>query len=296
MFNVLALGLVTGRCATFDVSQSGIPLSSLYDNPRYFTTKKQRHGAVSVNCVDKSNCLECMRPTFASRTDARYVGNWGCTERILTSPEFVHKAREMGLLNATWSTFAFERVFRPGRALAEELAESPSPRVVAHVRLGGSFRFGSAVVRNEDNPSDVTFFPDTPLEELIRRYASCVATVAPSRETAVLALSDSETAAQALVEALRKRGYSRAHTSPSKGNIHHVERGSRRTRENVLRTHVEFEWLRRADVVVAGRSGFSYFAHKVRRNVSAVVVAGYDDCLNPFLSSPRKTTHTVTLI
>lgn len=216
-----------------------------------------------------------------------YRSGTDCSGAITRMPEFAEEVKALGILEDTmWRTKVFDLLFqmRPllSDALRSVLKQEHYPYLAMHMRTGGKYLKNGVMVDNPNQPKDNVQESGKDIKRLVATYASCLVRTASNlgislREQTAYLAADNE---DAITEGNLTLGplVSRLVTGEAAGGLGHISKG----KEAAVRTFVEFEVLRHSSVLLAGESGFSLMAYKVRALPTQVIVNAWSACEWPW--------------
>ena len=302
VMSAFALALLTNRSLSieltrnYDLAEVYNASSSLVDWRPLPLSPPRPSPAASLSCFGK-RCHDCFIPgavdgfrgngALAQADEVVVTLNYDCAGLLARNPHFSDASKRLGISHdAAWLSKAFEALFQPSHALWDAMrkpyassttARFPPPAAM-HVRFFGGYTLDGTHVANGASPGDhaTEKASVTEVGDLAKTYAACVRRVVDverlgdpaSQLSPVFVAGDNDEALARFrsrlgLEAMGLTVLSGAGTGP----LTHVDK----LRGGELRVHAEFELLRRARFLVAGDSGFSLFAHKVRFDADQLV-------------------------
>lgn len=251
------------RRPLFIDSSHGWNLHDFYEGDWHPKRRPIHANVLEKDCRHRT-CEECFVPWIVADFDSLrfyddvvYWGNYDCVDRL-----------EM-VLRQTMppASFAYADLFSRPRF------RIPKHETAWHVRFGGTYTVGSTTVRNGAQPNDnVVARGNTDVAVVAKAYRECHDRMTQlyfgrvSAPFVALDVDDARVRAAFGLDAV----------------FLNATRGHAEKLANVaLATHVEFEILRRARLLLMDVSGFSYMAHKTRRNQHQIAYEGVD-CRRPF--------------
>lgn len=259
-----ALARATDRSFIID-STHGWRLHDFYEGHWHPIYWRKSDSVLNVDCLQQT-CEECFVPFVVKRwaelrdyEDIVYKGNYDCVDRLR-------------LLVATplpSASQAYDELFdRPKFHI-------PFRSTVWHVRFGGSFVVdGRRYVNKAQLQDNVVERGRTEPSKVASVYWACHRRVQDiyglAHRTPFVALDVDHPKVRAAF----------AGVEFGNGTMGHAEKNP----SAALRTHVEFEMMRRASMLLIDDSGLSYMAYKTRKSSYQIAYVGAT-CLRPFENS-----------
>lgn len=256
-----ALARATERTLIID-STHGWKLHDFYEGNWHPIFWRKSKSVLHIDCLQKP-CEECFVPFVTSRwadiqshDDLVYRGNYDCVDRLrLLVDKPLPSASE-----------AFQELFdRPK-------FQVPAASTVWHVRFGGTFTVNGRRHVNRGQPEDnVVERGRVDPGKAAEAYWACQRRMLraynlPDRRPFVALDVDNAAVRKAFGD-----------VEFGNGTMGHAEKHPPAAR----RTHVEFEMMRRANVLLLDDSGMSFMAYKTRKSQHQIAYVGAT-CTRPF--------------
>jgi hypothetical protein len=257
-----------------------------------------------INCMNQLSCNCLVKQLYNNYQDLWTVDiiliriNQDCSGALIRNKMFRSSwlKQYMSTFSGTYLRDLYEFLFKPKpilfKAIATALQQSSTtihyPSIVLHIRLGGVVRINGTLIRHIPSDARQEAGEQNELIDIAKRYTNCLQHVLKydhllhlndlednnNGDISIYIAGDYEDAISITKHHISNSiivfGNSKKFTiltGEAIGGLGHIER--KPTMNGHIRAHAEFEILRNAQHILAGESGFSMYAWRIRHQFDA---------------------------